>query len=78
MPLAPGGLATMSHNHSATSRYSTLVTRHMESAPLASGDSGDGRVLGLAILESPSSQFSKASDYVVLVMLLQPCTTAEE
>lgn len=50
----------------------------MESAPLASGDSGDGRVLGLAIFESSSSQFSKAGDYVVLVMLLQPCTIAKE
>lgn len=76
MPLTPGGLATLSHNQSATSRYSTLVTRHMESAPLASGDSGDGRVLGLTILESPSSQFSRAGDYVVLVMLIQPCIIA--
>lgn len=52
--------------------------RHMESAPLASGDSGDGRVLGLAILKSTSSKFSKAGDYVVLVMLLKPCTTTKE
>ena len=78
MPPTPGGLVTMSHNRFATPRYSTLVTRHMASAPLASGDRGDGRVLGLAILESSSSQFSKAGDYVVLVMLLQPCTTAKE
>lgn len=31
LPLTPGGLATMTRNHSATSMYLTLVSRHHES-----------------------------------------------